>query len=140
MDGFFAILCYFFYDSDFILYLRILFFPIFSIDQRRISKKQDGLIPCCMVHQEFGNSSNKGQENWAKNCLSFCANLVRIKAFKVSKVQLFWEGHKNLHNLPDGFDIYLCLVHVIWTERRKTNLMFNVCFDFFSRHKNQIWK
>lgn len=54
-----------------------------SIDQRRISKKQDGLIPCCMVHQEFGNSSNKGQENWAKNCLSFCANLVRIKAFKV---------------------------------------------------------
>ena len=73
------------YNSEFILCLRILFFPLFSIDQRRISKKQDGLIPCCMVHQEFGNSSNKGQENWAKNCLSFCANLVRIKAFKVSK-------------------------------------------------------
>ena len=23
------------------------------------------------------------------------------------KVQLFWEGHKNLRNLPHGFDIYL---------------------------------
>ena len=25
----------------------------------------------------------------------------------LSKVQLFWEGHKNLHNLPFGFEIYL---------------------------------
>ena len=25
----------------------------------------------------------------------------------LSKVQLFWEGHKNLLNLPHGFDIYL---------------------------------
>ena len=23
------------------------------------------------------------------------------------KVQLFWEGHKNLRNIPHGFDIYL---------------------------------
>ena len=23
------------------------------------------------------------------------------------KVQLFWEGHKNLHIVPQGFDIYL---------------------------------
>ena len=23
------------------------------------------------------------------------------------KVQFFWEGHKNLRNLPHGFDIYL---------------------------------
>ena len=22
------------------------------------------------------------------------------------KVQLFWEGHKNLSNLPHGFDVY----------------------------------
>ena len=22
------------------------------------------------------------------------------------KVQLFWEGHKNLRNLPHGFDVY----------------------------------
>ena len=27
--------------------------------------------------------------------------------FQVGKVQLFWEGHKNLHNLSHGFDIYL---------------------------------
>ena len=26
---------------------------------------------------------------------------------QVCKVQLFWEGHKNLHNLPHGFEIYL---------------------------------
>ena len=24
----------------------------------------------------------------------------------IDKVQLFWEGHKNLHNLPHGFDDY----------------------------------
>ena len=27
---------------------------------------------------------------------------------------------------------FFCLVHVIWTERRMTNLVLNVCFDFFS--------
>ena len=32
----------------------------------------------------------------------------------------------------------LCLVHVIWTKRRMTSLVLNVCFDFFSRHKNHI--
>ena len=34
--------------------------------------------------------------------------------------------------------INLCPVHVIWTECRMMNLVLNVCFDFFSRHKNQI--
>ena len=24
-----------------------------------------------------------------------------------------------------------CLVHVIWTEHQMTNLVLNVCFDFF---------
>ena len=37
-------------------------------------------------------------------------------------------------------DAVLCLVHVIWTERRMTNLVLNVCFDFFSRHENYISK
>ena len=23
-----------------------------------------------------------------------------------NRVQLFWEGHKNLRNLPHGFDVY----------------------------------
>ena len=27
-----------------------------------------------------------------------------------AKAQLFWEGHKNLGNLPHGFDIYLVIV------------------------------
>ena len=26
------------------------------------------------------------------------------------------------------------------TECQMSNLMLNVCFDFFSRHENQIWK
>ena len=30
--------------------------------------------------------------------------------------------------------------HVIWTECWMTNLVLNVCFDFFNRHKKQIWK
>ena len=31
----------------------------------------------------------------------------------VHKVQLFWEGHKNLQNLSYGFDIYLVNVKII---------------------------
>ena len=37
-------------------------------------------------------------------------SIVRRTSLEVctsGKVQLFWEGHKNLHNLPHGFDIYL---------------------------------
>ena len=30
------------------------------------------------------------------------------------KVQLFWEGHKNLRNLPHGFDMYLVNVKTIF--------------------------
>ena len=30
-----------------------------------------------------------------------------------SKVQLFWEGHKNLCNRPHGFDIYLVNVNIM---------------------------
>ena len=29
---------------------------------------------------------------------------------KLGKVQLFWEGYKNWHNLPHGCDIYLVIV------------------------------
>ena len=31
------------------------------------------------------------------------------------KVQLFWEGHENVHNLPYGFKIYLVNVKTIRT-------------------------
>ena len=30
------------------------------------------------------------------------------------KVQIFWEGHKHLRNLPHGFDIYLVKVQLFW--------------------------
>ena len=32
---------------------------------------------------------------------------------KIVKVQLFWEGHNNLRNLPYGFDNYLVNVKTI---------------------------
>ena len=32
------------------------------------------------------------------------------------KVQLFWEGHKNLNNLPHGFEIYLVNIKPLWTN------------------------
>ena len=38
----------------------------------------------------------------------------------------------------DILEIDLCADHVISTGRRMTNLVLNVCFDFFSRHENQI--
>ena len=34
-------------------------------------------------------------------------------SFSLTKVQLFWEGHKQLHNLPYGFDIYLAIVKTV---------------------------
>ena len=33
----------------------------------------------------------------------------------VVKVQLFWEGHKNVRNRPYGFEIYLVNVKIIET-------------------------
>ena len=45
------------------------------------------------------------------------------------KVQLFWEGHKNLHNLPHGFEIYLVNVKTmrkiaqIFVTSEKLNFM-----------------
>ena len=32
-----------------------------------------------------------------------------------TKVQLFWEGHKNGRNRPHGFEIYLVMVKTMWT-------------------------
>jgi hypothetical protein len=48
----------------------------------------------------------------------------------LSKVQLFWEGHKNLHNLPHGFDVYyvtfittrkIAPIFVAFSEKMNTN-------------------
>ena len=38
----------------------------------------------------------------------------------------------------NNFDLFL--IHVIWTEHQMTNLVLNVWFDFFSWHKNKVWK
>ena len=51
--------------------------------------------------------------------------------FCFSKVQVFWEGHKNLRNLPRGFDIYLVNVK---TMRKIVQI-----FVAFSEKLNFIW-
>ena len=47
------------------------------------------------------------------------------------KVQLFWEGHKNLCNLPHGFEIYL--------ENVKTIRKISQIFVAFSEKLNFIY-
>ena len=45
---------------------------------------------------------------------TFCKKVTVDKDEKSPfKVQLFWEGHKNLHIRPYGFDIYLLNVKTI---------------------------
>ena len=45
--------------------------------------------------------------NMTLNFLPFWYDVDCIKSRHLSnKVQLFWEGHKNLRNLPHGLDIY----------------------------------
>ena len=48
------------------------------------------------------------------------------------KVQLFWEGYKNMRNLPNGFDIYLVNVK---TMRKKAQIFVafseKLNFEFF---------
>ena len=48
------------------------------------------------------------------NCVStmtqvskFCQRIMKFILAWSTKVQLFWEGHKHLRNLPHGFDVYL---------------------------------
>ena len=54
------------------------------------------------------------------------------------KVQLFWEGHKNLRNLPHGFDIYLVNVK---TMRKIAQIFvaFSEKLNFKKRAKSLSW-
>ena len=61
------------------------------------------------------------------------------------KVQLFWEGYKNLHNLPYGFDVYLVNVKtigqivqifVVFSEKLNFNKTENRRHNFFD---DSIW-
>ena len=53
-----------------------------------------------------------------------------------AKVQFFWEGHKNLHNLPHGFEIYLvniktmrkiAQIFVAFSEKLNFNISGSLC-------------
>ena len=54
------------------------------------------------------------------------------KTFKMNKVQLFWEDHKNVRNRPYGFEIYLVNVKTIRTIAQ--------IFVAFSEKLNFKWK
>ena len=41
------------------------------------------------------------------NSTSICSTRCKISSMMYLKVQLFWESHKNLRNLPHGLDIHL---------------------------------
>ena len=67
------------------------------------------------------------------------------------KVQLFWEGHKNLRNLPHGFDIYLvnfktirqiAQIIVAFSEKLIFNKAWNIFSTFlkFGRNAQFDWK
>ena len=42
------------------------------------------------------------------------------------KVQLFWEGHKNLRHPPYGFDIYLVNVKIFVAFSEKLNFKYDI--------------
>ena len=48
-----------------------------------------------------------------ENTLHFVLCNVGWTSVDIIKVRLFWEGYKNLRNLPHGFDIYLVNVKKI---------------------------
>ena len=66
---------------------------------------------------------------------SLILELCVVHFWKVElKVQLFWEGHKNVRNLPHGFDIYLVnvktmrkIAHIFVAFSEKLN--FKILYD-----------
>ena len=55
-------------------------------------------IPLIKIMQEQLGKPNIAIFNYVKR--------VNCPFHLIGKVQLFWEGHKNLRNPPYGFDIY----------------------------------
>ena len=51
-----------------------------------------------------------------------------------NKVQLFWEGHKNLRNPPYGFDIFLVNVNTI-----RRIVVFSEKLNFNSTGGKSLW-
>ena len=61
------------------------------------------------------------------------------------KVQLFWEGHKNLHNLLHGFEIYLVnvktmrkIAQIFVTFSEKLNFTPVQWFYFYFNYQDSI--
>ena len=48
-----------------------------------------------------------------ENTLHFVLCNVGWTSVDIIKVRFFWEGYKNLRNLPHGFDIYLVNVKTV---------------------------
>ena len=63
-----------------------------------------------------------------------------------SKVQIFWEGHENLHNLPNSFEIYLVniktmkkIVQIFVTFSEKLNFTRLPCLEA-QAFSDFLWK
>ena len=80
-------------------------------------------------YELFGSRSadkyRRYRRTWPQNIQS----LKNIKHSFSKICFIFWKL------ISKSIDIFLCLVHVIWKERRMTNLVLNVWFDFFSGTK-----
>ena len=80
-------------------------------------------------YELFGSRSadkyRRYRRTWPQNIQS----LKNIKHSFSKICFIFWKL------ISKSIDIFLCLVHFIWKERRMTNLVLNVWFDFFSGTK-----
>ena len=64
-----------------------------------------------------------------------------IRSSMKKSMELYFKLYKKWilkkSSFIDQMVLDLCPIHVIWTSV-ELNLVLNVCFDFFSRHENQI--
>ena len=66
--------------------------------------------------KEISKKINKAHSLWAQQFKILLHPALLLNGCNKTpsfKVQLFWESHKNLRNLPYGFDIYLVNVKTI---------------------------
>ena len=97
-------------SSSFIVVCYLsLFFPLDSINKQHTivspeSQKPSSWTPTtiALYHNEL--SSILKEPVFTEKC-HFFQNYLCINSF-IDKIQLLWEGHKNLLNLPQGFDVY----------------------------------
>ena len=90
------------------MFLENLMIRTFISRKVHLGKTGDSVIEWSMIRQML-NIFSVGK--FKLSIQKFMSSKIQIHVLNRSnKVQLFWEGHKNLRNLPHGFDIYLVSV------------------------------